>query len=70
MKVLLGRGLCRTFVVDKDRKFMAMFTSVMLMLHINIHVESGGNHDAIIVERFNYLLNKGIRIFSNEHDTT
>ena len=49
---------------------MTIYKSVMLMLHINLHVESGGDHYAIIVERFNSFLNKGLHIFCNEHDIT
>ena len=70
MKVLLQHGLCHTFVVDADSKFRSIFEHVMLRLKINLHVASGGNHDAIIVERFNAFLNKGLKIFCNERDTT
>lgn len=40
------------------------------ILYSDLHVASGGNHSANIVERFNVFLNKGFKIFCNEHDTT
>ena len=69
MKFLLQHGLCHTFVVDADSKFRSIFEHVMLRFKINLHVASGGNHNAIIVERFNTFLYKGLKIFCNEHDT-
>ena len=61
MKVLLQHVLCHTFVVDADSKFRLIFEHVMLRLKINLHVASGGNYNAIIVERFNAFLNKGLK---------
>ena len=70
MEVLLQHGLCHEFVVDADRKFKPIFTHAMSILNINMHVASGRNHDAIMVERFNNFFNKGLNIFCSERDTT
>ena len=60
-----------TFIVDKDSKFRSLFEKVTgHTLKINLHPTSGGNHDAIMVERFNAFLNKSLRIFCSERDTT
>ena len=37
---------------------------------MNLHVTSGGNHNTIMVETFNALSNKVLRIFCSERDTT
>ena len=71
MKVLLQQGICHTFIVDKDSKFRSLFEKVIgTTLKINVYPTSGGNHDAIMVERFNAFLNKSLRIFCSERDTT
>ena len=70
MKVLLQHSICHIFVVDKDSKFRALFESTMKTLMINLYPTSGGNYNAIMVERFNAFLNKSLRIFCNNRDTT
>ena len=71
MKVLLQHSICHTFIVDKDSKFRSLFEKVIgHTLKINLYPASGGNHDAIMVERFNAFLNKSLRIFCSERDTT
>ena len=70
MKILLQHGLCHTIIVDADSKFKATFEEMVKTLQINLHVASGNNHDAILVERFNSFLNKGLRILCSERNTT
>ena len=40
----------------------------MAILKTNLYIVSGGNHDEIMVEKFNVFLNKGLKIFWNEHN--
>ena len=71
MKVLLQHSICHTFIVDKDSKFRSLFEIIIgHILKINLYLTSGGNHDAIMVERFNAFLNKSLQIFCSERDTT
>ena len=69
MKVLLTHGLCHTIIIDADSKFKATFTEVIKMLELNKHEISKGNHQAMLVERFNKYLNKVMKIFNNERGT-
>ena len=69
MKVLLTHGLCHTIIVDADSKFKATFTEAINLLHLNKHEISKGNHQAMLVERFNRYLNKVLKIFNNERGT-
>ena len=69
MKVLLTHGLCHTIIIDADSKFKAKFTEVIKMLKLNKHEISKGNHQAMLVERFNKYLNKVMKIFNNERGT-
>ena len=69
MKICLKFGLCHTLVLDKDSKFFSVFRATCDLLNINCHVLSGDNHDAMIVERLNRYLNKGLTVLSNERDS-
>ena len=69
MKILLSHGLCHTVIVDADSKFKATFTEVIKLLHLNKHEISKGNHQVMLVERFNRYLNKVLKIFNNERGT-
>jgi len=69
MKIMLRFGFCYTIVVDKDSKFCGTFTEVAELLHINLHVLSGGNHDPMLIERINRYLNRCLKIFCNERDS-
>ena len=42
----------------------------MKKIKTNFHIASGGNHDTILVERFNSSLNKDLHIFCSDRDTT
>ena len=53
-------------MVDKDSKFLGVFTQTAVLLKINIHVLSGENHDPMIVERICRFLNSCLTIFCNE----
>ena len=70
MKILLTHGLCHTVIVDADSKFKATFSEVISLLNLNKHELSKGNHQAMLVERFNRYLNKVMKIFTNESNST
>jgi hypothetical protein len=68
IKILLTHGLCHTIVVDKDSKFRGTFEDAAALLGLNIYTVSGGNHDAIMTERFHVYLNKCLTLFFTERD--
>jgi hypothetical protein len=70
MKIILRYGFCHTVVLDKDSKFFGICREALDLLKINCHVLSGGNHNPMIVERLNRYLNEGLRIMTNERDST
>jgi len=57
-------GLPHTLVCDADPKFKADFARCATLLNINFYPLTGGNHDGMIVERFNRFLNSSLRIFT------
>ena len=63
MKIWLRFGFSHTLVVDKDSKFLGVFSQTAALLKINIHVLSGENHDPMTVERVNRYLNSVLTIF-------
>ena len=67
--MMLRFGLAHTIVLNKDSKFYPFFSQYCLLLYLNVHTVSSENHDAIIVERVNRYLNKGLKIFTQEHGT-
>ena len=66
MKIWLRFGFSHTIVVDKDRKFLGVFSKTAALLKINAHVLSGKNCDPMIVERICRYLNSCLTIFCNE----
>ena len=70
LKILLRYGLSHTVVLDKDSKFLGVCRESLDLLHINCHILSGGNHNPMLVERVNRYLNKGLKIMTNERDTS
>jgi hypothetical protein len=69
MRILLRFGLCHTLILDKASSFFGVFREVVLLLNLNSHVISSENHDAMLVERVNRFLNKGLRIMTNERES-
>ena len=67
---MLRYGIAHTIVLDKDSKFYATFRQTCELLQLNAHTISGGNHNPMIVERINRYYNKGLKIFTNERDST
>ena len=67
--IMLRFVLAHTIVLDKDSKLYAIFSQSCLLLDLNVHTVSSENHDAIIVERVNQYLNKGLNIFTQERGT-
>ena len=70
MKILLTHRLCHTVIVDVDSKFKATFAEVVSLLNLNKNELSKDNHQAMLVERFNRYLNKVMKIFTNERNST
>ena len=69
MKTWLRFGVFHTILVDKASTFLSVFAETATLLNINIHVLSGENHDGMMVERINRLLNSSLTIFCNERGT-
>jgi hypothetical protein len=67
--VATSSGLPHTIVINKDRKFRKTFEATMLLLNVNLHVASGGNHDPVLTERFHVFANKSLSLFCNERDS-
>ena len=57
-------------IVDADSKFKSTFSEVISLLNLNKYELSKGNHQAMLVERFNRYLNKAMKIFTNERNST
>ena len=70
MRIMMRFGLCHTLVVDKASAFFSVFKEVVELLRLNLHVLSGDNHDAILVERVNKFINKGLRVMTTERGST
>ena len=68
-KIMMRYGLASLIVTDPDSKFKGEFIGMCDLLKIPHHMSSKGNHNAVIVERFNKFLNSGLRIFSTERGT-
>ena len=66
MKIWLQFGFSHTIVVDKDSKFIGVFSQTDALLNIKIRVFSGENHDTMIVERIYRFLNSYLTFFCNE----
>ena len=66
MNIWLRFGFSHTIVVDKDSKFLGVFSQTAALLNINICVLSGENNDPIIVERICRFLNSCLTVFCNE----
>ena len=69
MRILLRFGLCHTIILDKASAFLSVFKEVMDLLQMNYHVLSAENHDAMLMERVNRYLNKGLRVMTNERNS-
>eukprot|EP00956_Cyclotella_meneghiniana_P037713 scaffold143282_cov76-Cyclotella_meneghiniana.AAC.4 len=69
MRVLLRFGLCHTLVIDKASAFFGVFRQVVYLLNLNCHVISSENHDAMLCERLNRFLVKGLKVMSNERQS-
>jgi hypothetical protein len=68
-EVLLKIGFCGLVVVDDGSTFKGLFEQVCLLLGINYHPASPGNHKAVSVEHFHRFLNKALGIAANDRGT-
>ena len=60
MKIMMRYDICHTLVVDKDSKFVNVFTEVVDLLQFNCHLFSAQNHNSMLVECINCSLEKGV----------
>jgi hypothetical protein len=67
--ILLRYGLSQVVITDPDSKFKGNFKEAFATLKIQHHLSARGNHNAILVERFNRYLNAGLRVFNNDRAT-
>jgi hypothetical protein len=67
--ILLRYGLANMIVTDEDSKFKGEFKKAFKVLDIQHHLCAKGNHNAILVERFNRYLNAGLRVYDNDRGT-
>jgi hypothetical protein len=58
-KIILRFGFCHTVVLDKDSKFFGVCREALDLLQINCHVLSGSNHNPMLIEWLNHLLQSG-----------
>ncbi len=64
--IQLRFGLSHMLVIDADSKFKGEFVKSAELLKIKLHKVARGNHDAIMVERFNRFLNSSMLVFNND----
>jgi hypothetical protein len=67
--ILLRYGLPQLVITDPDSKFKGNFKEAFATLKIQHYLSARGNHNAILVERFNRYLNSGLRVFNNDRET-
>jgi hypothetical protein len=68
-KVQLRYGISHLLITDPDSKFKGVFANAAKLLKIKHHMTARGNHDAVLVERFNRFLNASLKVFNNDHET-
>ena len=56
--------------MDADSKFNCEFKKVAEILNITHHPVASGNHDPVLVKRFNRMLNLLLTIFTNNRKST
>ena len=59
-KIFLRYGLPKLIIVDADSKFKAEYKGMCSLLKLELFPLAKGNHDAMLVERFNKFLNGGL----------
>eukprot|EP00957_Ditylum_brightwellii_P152791 11630391-Ditylum_brightwellii.AAC.1 len=67
--IVLHYGLSHLLITDKDSKFKGEFIQTTKLLKLQHHVAAKGNHNAIMVERFNVFLNLSLTVFNNDRST-
>jgi hypothetical protein len=67
--ILLRYGLPQLVITDPDSKFKGNFKEAFATLKMQHYLSARGNHNAILVERFNRYLNSGLRVFNNDRET-
>jgi hypothetical protein len=68
--ILLTRyGLSECVITDPDSKSKGNFKETFETLKVHHHMSARGNHNVILVERFNRYLNSGLRVFNGDHET-
>ena len=69
-KVLLRYGMAQLLVTDADSKFKGEFKIVAEILKITHHPVARGNHDPVLVKKFNRMLKSSLTIFTNDRKRT
>jgi hypothetical protein len=64
--IQLRYGLSHLMIINADSKFKGEFVKAAELLKIKLHPVARGNHDAIMVERFNRFLNSSLLVFNND----
>lgn len=67
--IQLRYGLSHMLITDADSKFKGEFKGAAELLKIKHHEVSRGNHNAIMVERFNRFLNSSLTAFNSDRKT-
>eukprot|EP00957_Ditylum_brightwellii_P181024 13790585-Ditylum_brightwellii.AAC.1 len=67
--IMLRYGISQLVITDADSKFKGAFKEAMEILKIKHHMASKGNHNAVMVERFNVFLNSSLTAFTNDRQT-
>eukprot|EP00957_Ditylum_brightwellii_P165225 12579785-Ditylum_brightwellii.AAC.1 len=53
MTIMFRYGLSHMLITDEDSKFKGKFKQVAKLLKLQHHVAAEGNHNDVLVERFN-----------------
>jgi hypothetical protein len=67
-KFLLKFGMCSMVVVDAGSNFLAILEAMCNILKICFHAAGKGNHKAVSVERYFWLVNKAVAIAINDRN--
>ena len=68
-RIAIRYGLPHMIITDPDSKFKKEFEEMCQLLKWQHHLSTKGNHNAILVERFNRFLNSSVKVFNSDHGT-
>ena len=67
--IVLRYVIADLVISDANSKFKGEFKLVKEILKMKHHTVTKGNHDPILVEIFNRMLNSSLRIFNNDRSS-